>query len=103
MFSEIQMLSRLYDVTIDLTTIFGLPSKGALIDMQSISNRQRRPCALRGDFPVGATSSRPFHGGLLFAKATQNKRLAPKLRKVASPQGGNKDGYIPPISKNYQP
>lgn len=70
MFSEIQMLSRLYDVTIDLTTTFGLPVKGALIDMQSISNRQRRPCALRGDFPVGATSSRPCHGDSASPKRT---------------------------------
>lgn len=51
MFSEIQMLSRLYDVTIDLTTTFGLPVKGALICTLRIHNRQRRPCALRGDLP----------------------------------------------------
>ena len=39
--------------------------------------------------------------GSLFAKATQNKRLAPKLRKVASPSGGNRDGNLPPISQNH--
>ena len=51
MFSGIQMLSRLYDVTIDLTTIFGLPVKGALIHMQSMMLRLTATCALRGDLP----------------------------------------------------
>ena len=39
MFSEIQMLSKLYDVTIDLTTISGIPVKGALICTLRIHNR----------------------------------------------------------------